>query len=165
MVGEIISKGKNEREYMVRDHNGRTLHTNSRFVKQRHDSAQIALPTGNVKAQMPTPRTTRSIQMMPTGMPEPRPIHERKPRVRFTVEDKNDCQRAMRRLCQSTDNQSNHSPGNSWPEKERKKREMIIHEVESIWYYFNSFCLIYFWCISIPGNGIKCLTCTVNGSM
>jgi hypothetical protein len=97
MVGEIISKGKNEREYMVRDHNGRTLHTNSRFVKQRHDSAQIALPTGNVKAQMPTPRTTRSAQMMPTGMPEPRPIHERKLRVRFTVEDENDRQRAMRR--------------------------------------------------------------------
>jgi len=46
--------------------------------------------------------------------------------------------------CQSTDNQSNHSTGNSWPEKERKKREMIIHEVERIWYYFNSFCLIYF---------------------
>jgi hypothetical protein len=35
--------------------------------------------------------------MMPTGVPEPQPIHERKLRVRFTVEDKNDCQRAMRR--------------------------------------------------------------------
>jgi hypothetical protein len=35
--------------------------------------------------------------MMPTGMPEPRPVGERKPRICFTIEDKNDCQRAMRR--------------------------------------------------------------------
>jgi len=46
---------------------------------------------------MPKPRTTRSAQMMPTGMPEPRPVGERKPRVRFTVKDENDRQRAMRR--------------------------------------------------------------------
>jgi len=97
MDGEIISKGENETEFMVRDHNGKTFHTNCRFVKQKPKPAQIALPTGNVKAQLPTPSTTPSAQTMPTGMPEPQPVCERKPRVCFTVEDENDCQRAMRR--------------------------------------------------------------------
>jgi hypothetical protein len=97
MDGEVISKGKNEREYMVRDQNGRTFRTNRRFVKQRPDPAQIPIPTGYAKAQLPTPRTTTSAQTMPTGIPEPRPIRERKQRVRFTVEDENDRQRAMRR--------------------------------------------------------------------
>jgi hypothetical protein len=97
MDGEVISKGKNEREYMVHDQNGRTFRTNRRFVKQRPDPVQIPLPTGYAKAQLPTPRTTTSAQTMPTGIPEPRPIRERKQRVRFTVEDENDRQRAMRR--------------------------------------------------------------------
>jgi hypothetical protein len=97
MDGEVISKGQNEREYMVRDQNSRTFQMNRRFVKQRPDPMQIALPTSNAKAQLPTTRTTTSSQAMPTGVPEPRPIRERKQRVRFTVEDENDRQRAMRR--------------------------------------------------------------------
>jgi hypothetical protein len=86
---------------------------------------------------------------------------------RFTVEDENDRQRAMRRPARpqkkilkkwlqfntvSIQNSElyliDHSPGYSWQEKEWKKRDMMILE---IWKYliifhliFCAFCLLYF---------------------